>query len=358
MDVLPTGGFAVTWTGTDAGSFPVMLRRFDETGSPLEPAKNLSGAVGITQPYPTVAAIPSAGEVAVVVGWLSASEGVLRLMRLETLDTTGAVSLSVTPSKTLPSEPFPTVVALEGGTVALARAEGPISPANQSVLSSKSDGAIGVASAVELAAQTNMVVHGLDAASISWGGAVLVWIVETQANPGLSATDGLRIRGIGAGGNPVGILAQIPVAQPDPARPAIAIGSGNQMMVVFDVGLGSAMGASIQGQRVQADGKPQGGLMQVNGFVEGDQTWPDVVSLPDGRWYAVWQGPDDDGTGVYGRAITADGVMPLVEELLNTSPKGKQTGPRLAVFADGRVLAVWRDGVGIQSRLRARFLVP
>jgi hypothetical protein len=101
------------------------------------------------------------------------------------------------------------------------------------------------------------------------------------------------------------------------------------------------------GNDVSWDGCTNGKIteFQVNEWVAGDQTRPDVGTLADGRFIVVWEswGQDGDGIGVVGRVFGADGSPSTKEFQINEYTASYQSQPALDVLADGRIVVVWQS---------------
>ncbi len=132
------------------------------------------------------------------------------------------------------------------------------------------------------------------------------------------------------------------------ARPAAAVDADGDFVVVW-----SSYGSfgdddslsSIQGQRYDSDGIPNGGQFQINTTTAGDQRRPDVAVSPDGDfvvvWYSEFSAGDDVFQSIQGQRYAADG-MPLGAEFqVNTATLGRQERPAVAVDGQGDFVIVW-----------------
>lgn len=74
----------------------------------------------------------------------------------------------------------------------------------------------------------------------------------------------------------------------------------------------------------------------VNPTASGDQRAPDLAVDSVGNYLIVWQGPDGDGDGIFGRRFAADG-SPIGDAFaVNTSIIGQQAAPHVAIDGTGR----------------------
>jgi hypothetical protein len=125
--------------------------------------------------------------------------------------------------------------------------------------------------------------------------------------------------------------------------PAVAMDpAGNFVVTWHSLGVdGSSY--SVQAQRYDALGNPQGGEFQVNSYTTGGQGYPAVALDPGGNFVIAWNGNDFvNGYQVGAQRFNAAGT-PLGGELQVTMPGGgAQNGyPAVAMNADSRFVVVW-----------------
>jgi len=118
---------------------------------------------------------------------------------------------------------------------------------------------------------------------------------------------------------------------------------------------GSSWG--IFGQRFDQDGAAVGGEFQVNTTTRGAQTNPAVAISESGNFTVVWQstsGADSSGFGVYGQEFSADGTAVGSEFVVNETTRGRQFDPDVAYGGDDFTV-VWQGrGEGDVSGVYAR----
>jgi len=132
-------------------------------------------------------------------------------------------------------------------------------------------------------------------------------------------------------------------------NPAMAVGPGGDFVVVWesDGSYGTDTSAnSIQGQRYDAAGNPQGSQFQVNSYTWGSQSIPAVASGPVGGFVVVWDGLGSNGTdtsnwSVKGRRFAADGSPKGGDFQVNSYTTSFQGGPAVAVDGQGDFVVVW-----------------
>ena len=101
------------------------------------------------------------------------------------------------------------------------------------------------------------------------------------------------------------------------------------------------------GNDILWDGCTEGKITEyrVNTFTPGDQTYPDVAGLTNGRHVIVWQSYDQDGHswGVYGQLYDSDGSALGSEFQSNTTTQSYQSGPDVASLGDGKFAVAWQS---------------
>jgi VCBS repeat-containing protein len=110
-------------------------------------------------------------------------------------------------------------------------------------------------------------------------------------------------------------------------------------------------GASIRGQRFDANGAKVGGEFLVNATTTNAQTESSVVALPSGGFVVSWtdaslQGGDADGLSVKMRIFDANGVPVTGDTLVNTTTKLNQSTSTITALASGGFVVSWADGSG------------
>jgi hypothetical protein len=101
------------------------------------------------------------------------------------------------------------------------------------------------------------------------------------------------------------------------------------------------------GNDILWDGCTEGKITEyrVNTFTPGDQTYPDVAGLSNGRHVIVWQSYDQDGEywGVYGQLFDSDGTAMGDEFQANAYTTHYQYWPRVAALGEGKFMVVWQS---------------
>jgi YD repeat-containing protein len=121
-------------------------------------------------------------------------------------------------------------------------------------------------------------------------------------------------------------------------------GAGASVVVFSGRGLGDDEG--VFARRYDERGLPQGDARLVNTTIRGNQDSPAVAMAQDGSSFIVWQGRGPgDRHGIFGQRLGAVGTPCGSETRINTTVGGSQQHAAVALAADGRGVVVW-DGVG------------
>ena len=122
---------------------------------------------------------------------------------------------------------------------------------------------------------------------------------------------------------------------------AVAVAADGSFVVVWEADVSAA--PRIMGRRYDAAGTPLGGEFMINSSPPGTQTDPRVACDGDGRFMVVWSGRDASGPGAVGRAFAADGSPLGNELLLNTTTYLAQSAPAVAGRPGGGFVTVWES---------------
>jgi hypothetical protein len=104
----------------------------------------------------------------------------------------------------------------------------------------------------------------------------------------------------------------------------------------------------IHGRLFDADGTAEGpDAFQVNRRAPGQRTLPKIVWQPAGGYITIWEdesGQDGDGTGIFGRFLSANGAPAGGDFRVNLTTAGNQSSPALAAGPKATAVAVWLSG--------------
>ncbi|MCE3290181.1 MAG: uncharacterized protein K0R83_2193, partial [Caulobacter sp.] len=142
------------------------------------------------------------------------------------------------------------------------------------------------------------------------------------------------------------------------SHPAIAtLPDGGYVIVWISTNQGGDAGGGIwfqrydaSGRKVSADGTVPGAAeVHVNSVTAGNQYYPRIAVLSDGKFAIVWDGydgQDGSGEGVYAQLFGADGAPIGSEVLVNATTSGRQAEPLVTALADGGYVVSWGSSAG------------
>ena len=111
-------------------------------------------------------------------------------------------------------------------------------------------------------------------------------------------------------------------------------------------------GYGIYQQRYDASGSAIGGEVQVNATSLSDQSYPAITALADGGWVTIWNsyGQDGSGYGIYQQRYDTNGSAIGGEVQVNATSSYDQFYPAITALADGGWVTSWisygQDGSG------------
>lgn len=108
--------------------------------------------------------------------------------------------------------------------------------------------------------------------------------------------------------------------------------------------------SAILGQRYMSDGSPSGGEFQVNTWITDGQRYPSVAMDTDGDFVVVWQSYCQEGkpcsqssNSIQGQRYNSDGSPNGSEFRVNTYTTDQQENPSVAMNASGEFVVVWQS---------------
>jgi hypothetical protein len=113
----------------------------------------------------------------------------------------------------------------------------------------------------------------------------------------------------------------------------------------------------VGGRRFDASGTAQGGEFRVNTITTGSHLgpWPSVAFGPDGGFTMLWEWDEDgSGTDVLGRTYDSDGVPVGAEFRVSMNTTGNHGRPIATAAPGGDFLVTWTAFVGANSEIFAR----
>ena len=145
------------------------------------------------------------------------------------------------------------------------------------------------------------------------------------------------------------------LTQGNQIAPAVAMNGLGEFVVTWASPSGN--GSGIFGQRYSNAGLPLGIEFQVNSAAQGNQTAPAVAFDDNGNFVVAWQGQggrDGDGYGIYAQRYGFNGSPSGDEILVNSTTRGDQTAPSVAIDSGGAFTVVW-SGRSSSNRRTAIF---
>ena len=112
----------------------------------------------------------------------------------------------------------------------------------------------------------------------------------------------------------------------------------------------------VFGQRYDALGNAVGGHFQINSETSENQIDSDITAFDDGSFIVTWQSENQDGSG-YGIfaqrfTLTDDGVAKAGSELqVNTTVNGEQTDPEITTLPSGQAVVTWESEGSIKAQV-------
>lgn len=172
------------------------------------------------------------------------------------------------------------------------------------------------------------------------GGFVVVWETD-QYGPQPTLPD-VRARRFDSEGQPLtGDLAVNVFTDSHQREPDVATDAAGNFVVVWESAVQPAAASTVVARRFDPGGQPLSGEIFVNAEFPAARPAPDVAVHPDGRFAIVWS----DLMGPYLRYYTADGTPTTGEVLLPELPA--QNALRVVLDHGGQALvasATWIDG--------------
>ena len=188
------------------------------------------------------------------------------------------------------------------------------------------------------------------AAPLDAGGFVAAWRSTGSAGTDTSE-ESIQGQLFDATATPVGGQFQVNAyTSTDQIYPAVAGLDDGGFVVVWDSGGGigtDTSARSVQGQRYDATGTPQGGQFQVNTYTTEFQAFPGVARDGAGGFMVVWFSDFSAGTDTAGSSLQArhydGGGIPGPEFQVNTYTTGNQFGYSLGSDGAGGLIIVWES---------------
>lgn len=140
--------------------------------------------------------------------------------------------------------------------------------------------------------------------------------------------------------------------------PCVAAASATKYVILWVDDIADGSGNGILGRRYSAGAQPPQ-ILQINTYVTGSQSQPDVAVASDSSFVAVWcsDGQDGDMGGIYGQAFSTGGAPRGSEFRVNSWAVGNQSAPSITLNETDCYVVVWSsegqdgDGSGIYCQV-------
>jgi hypothetical protein len=370
LDTTPgTGGrFISVWQTYGADGFDVVARVYDRDGTALG-----AGPFAVNEPAiletgdgnQIAASVASDGNGRFVVAWQSedtVAGGYDVYYRMGTVDGAGAVTLSApvraNTLTTLGDQKAPAVAMANDGDFVLAW-QG--DAAGGTDVFYKRGTTVGLGAGDEVVVNTYTTGDQASpraAIDVTTGDFVITW---RGPDPAAAGEEGEVASGVffkvfnGDTLADTGDVRANASAYNDIVAPSVAMNSAGGIVVAWQVEGSEGSGSDVYGRRFTFSRGPATAAPLATATAgTGDFAWNTTTAKPqraptvgidaDGDIFAAWQSQQQDGFswGIYGRRYDAGGDAFSAELLVNTGiQSGPQVGPRIAMDATGRTVAVW-----------------
>lgn len=129
----------------------------------------------------------------------------------------------------------------------------------------------------------------------------------------------------------------------DQSDPTVAMDAAGNFVVTWTSLGQDTSGDGVYAQRFNALGVAQGGEIQVNTTIAGDQSESAIGMDALGNFVVTWTSSGQDGSlnGVFAQRFDSAGVAQGSEIAVNTTTTGNQDNPTIAVNATGSFVVAW-----------------
>lgn len=327
---LSNGSFAVAWQGADSSVWAqVRTASGDAAGAAIHLT---SSSDANTEGQPAIAALTN-GRFAVAYSVQDAAFNSHVAYRV--VEANGSVGAEINASGASGAAKMPSVAGLADGSFEMAWSDG-------GKLVTEHVSASGVPGAATTYAADGSV-SSPSVAALGNGSYVTVW--------GQGA-DGNVYAQVGGAGPVIQVTTDGAAANNLTAAPLAHVTAlaGGGFVVAWDSYSNDTRGFSMSDiffQRFDNAGNALGEIEQANVDSGGGRFDAGVAASADGGFIVEWQGPDADGSGVFGRRFGADGSAVDAHEFqVNAQSQGDQSGPAVAAFGNGGFASAWIDSSG------------
>ncbi len=343
------GNFVVTWQGPgliEGDDGDIFARRYDANGTPPGQQWLVNSDSNNIQQHPQIA-FNSAGKSVIV--WDSNNTGSTRNIRGQLYDNNSfCTGKEFIVNDEIYDSRFPDVVMDSNGGFAVVWMQGKNTTNN--IIKARLYNADGSARTPSLMVSTNSF-SSLTRPAIAMGRSGS-FIITWDGDPNRAKDDDIHARIFEPNGAPLGgqfiVNTTIKGQQ---QNPQIAMNNTGDFVIVWDsnstIDPNINNKAEIQGQRYDSSGRRIGSEFRLNTFMEKDQKNPDIVLYDNGKFIAVWQSDEQDGSGwgIFGSSgsfttpadLNADGVVDFRDYSFLAYSWGKEDTLLSDLVIDGKI---------------------
>ncbi|HEY0013730.1 MAG TPA: hypothetical protein VGB79_12865 [Allosphingosinicella sp.] len=357
--VLPGGGFVIVWTTTDPAKDgfgnAIVAQRFGADGAKIGAEFVVNSRGAASQFTPTVKSFADGG---FVIAWATADtaqDGSGNAIEAQLFDASGAkvgAEFRVN-TTTAGDQGAPSIAVLTDGRYVIGWDDQEI----RAQIFARDGTRVGGEIAVNV--NTQWIQSYVSLTALPGGGFAATWDTGYPDDGNLTSIKGRVFSAAGLGGAEFLVNSQSANAQYISRTAALAGGGFVTVWYTSDPAQ-DGNGTAIKAQRFDAAGAKLGGEFLVNSRAFGNQTGPDVLALPNGRFVISWvsSDPAQDGSSyaVKAQAYDADGSRDGGEFLVNVQGSGDQGLAEMAALEHGDFVATWMSSTGDSSgrAVRAR----
>ena len=353
VTALSDGGWVATWTspGQDGSDSATYGQRYTSGGDRLGQEFRINTYTDLDQAFPSVTALTDGGW---VVTWMSNGQDGSNFgiygQRYTSIGATLEQEFRIN-TYTNNDQFYQSVTGLaDGGWVVTWISAGQTGVENSYGIYGQRYSASGAMQGAEFAVTPNPADIGIlpKVAALADGGWVVTWTSLVSVTEENGDVYGQRY---GADGSKQGtgflVTSYTNAAQGYASVTGLENG-GFVVTWVSDGQDGSSYG--IYGQRYDAYGVRQGSEFRVNAYTDLRQDEPSVTALTDGGWVVTWSSDEQDGSGIYAKRYTAQG---LANSALSSDVAGAPEFQSAVASADGQKITLTYNEVMSSTKAAA-----
>lgn len=177
------------------------------------------------------------------------------------------------------------------------------------------------------------------------GSFVAVWEDDSSAADGAGNHD-IMARGLSAGGcSGFKDLVVNTNTAGQQQSPSVAMDAQGNFVVVWADDADDNGTFQIHGRGFAADGSERIPLFTVNSTAKGQQRHPAIAMAPDGRFVVAWENDEasDGHEQIWVRGFAANGGQSFADRSVHSDALGKRIEPAIGLDGNGAFVVVWQD---------------